>query len=389
MALQGTLDTFALPDVLHLLAATKKTGRLHLTSDRGAGSVWVDSGEPVAVVAEHAPLAVAPVDALFELLRFEHGDFAFEADERTDAAGPATSIDELIDGASALLAEWREIESVVPSLDAHVTLRRQLDGDVTISPDRWTTLVAVGSGSTVRAVGERLDLAELPVSRAVRELVELGVADIEVRAPEPEPVVEPVAVAASPPPAEPEVETTPVLAEPAAELVDPAPRELDDRLAAALERDEPAGEHDHTPDPAQSADRSEATGAPADALPTARPIRARRPRPRTLEVDAQPDHFVPLDLPGHMSPAVASAATAESEVDGQLDDLAAVFPGLGRRDVVLDAGAPEPLSSEAADEWAAGEPTLEEREASLSEALGDDAPIQRGLLLKFLGSGKS
>ena len=55
MALQGTLDTFALPDVLRLLAATRKTGRLRITGDRGTGSAWVDAGAVQAVEAPHAP----------------------------------------------------------------------------------------------------------------------------------------------------------------------------------------------------------------------------------------------------------------------------------------------------------------------------------------------
>src|SRR3954452_4303257 len=54
VALQGTLDTFALPDVLRLLASTKKTGRLHLTGNRGDGSVWVDTGDVVKVEASGA-----------------------------------------------------------------------------------------------------------------------------------------------------------------------------------------------------------------------------------------------------------------------------------------------------------------------------------------------
>ena len=41
LALQGTLDTFSLPDVLRLLATTSKTGRLRIDGDRGLGSVWL------------------------------------------------------------------------------------------------------------------------------------------------------------------------------------------------------------------------------------------------------------------------------------------------------------------------------------------------------------
>ena len=44
VALQGTLETFALPDVLRLLASTHKTGRLCLTGVDGSGSLWLEVG---------------------------------------------------------------------------------------------------------------------------------------------------------------------------------------------------------------------------------------------------------------------------------------------------------------------------------------------------------
>src|SRR5690606_38893718 len=118
LALQGTLDTFALPDVLHLLATTKKTGCLRLDGSRGSGTVHVDGGEVVAVAAAHAPLATELADALFELLRFEAGSFAFEADVGPEDRQPAAEVGSLLDAATALLQEWREIEAVVPSLEA-------------------------------------------------------------------------------------------------------------------------------------------------------------------------------------------------------------------------------------------------------------------------------
>ncbi|MGH2685947.1 MAG: DUF4388 domain-containing protein, partial [Actinomycetota bacterium] len=48
MALQGTLDTFALPDVLRLLASTAKSGCLRVRGSRGEGEIWFESGAVVA-----------------------------------------------------------------------------------------------------------------------------------------------------------------------------------------------------------------------------------------------------------------------------------------------------------------------------------------------------
>lgn len=41
MALQGDLDSFALPDVLRLLSTTTKGGRLAVASRIGSGEVWL------------------------------------------------------------------------------------------------------------------------------------------------------------------------------------------------------------------------------------------------------------------------------------------------------------------------------------------------------------
>ncbi len=96
VALQGTLDTFALPDVLRLLAATKKTGPLRLTGGRGTGSVWVTAGEVSAIEATHAPHASEPVDALFELLRFQDGAFTFDAEAVHDSPGRPTAVEDVL-----------------------------------------------------------------------------------------------------------------------------------------------------------------------------------------------------------------------------------------------------------------------------------------------------
>lgn len=396
VALQGTLDTFALSDVLRLLAATKKTGCLRITGGRGTGSIWVDGGGVSGIEAPHVPDATGSVDALFELLRFEEGSFTFDADATHDAPGSAEDIELLLAGAEETLREWRQIEAVVPSLDAWVTLRRILDTpEVSIEQAHWTTLVTVGSGATVRQMSEELDLAELPVSRAVRDLVERGLVDIEAS--------EPSGRAESAmPPGEPQV-VEPPSQEPAAttdeHVADEHPADDDEPtvdssagLPIAPERSAPAS----------AAVADEATvDAP---LPVARPLRARRARHELSSEDPAPAHrFVPLDLPGQgpavtYDPIEAIDDGDPDEAEFGLDDLAAAFPGLANRvaDPTHDdeelARQLATLSPRAADavRAAAEASTDEERDAALDEAEADaEEPINRGLLLKFLSSVKS
>lgn len=358
MALQGTLDTFALPDVLRLLAATKKTGCLRITGDRGTGSVWVSSGEVSALEAVDAPHATEPVDALFELLRFEEGSFTFDAEATYDHPGRPTEVELLLEQSEALLAEWRTIESVIPSLDGWVTLRRQLpQPEITLDQDSWTTIVAIGAGITLRRLGDDLTLSELPVSRAVKGLLEAGFVEIADAAPPTGPV------------------------------------SLFNGESAAPQRPLVAPRADETPtldDP-----------TPPPVTPSG--PRARRASKAVADAPAQPETFVPLDLPGHVVGASydQSEVAATSGPPTDADDLAAAFPGLANRATPTPALSAEEdeevakqlatLSPRAASaiRAAAEATTDEEREAALAVAEGDDQPLNRGLLLKFLSSVKS
>ena len=380
VALQGTLDTFALPDVLRLLAATKKSGRLRITGRRGTGDVWVTSGGVSAVEASAAPRATDLVDALFELLRFEEGSFAFDADVAHEDAGPTADIDDLLSQAEELLAEWRQISAVVPSLDAFVTLRRTLETPaVNITQEHWTTLVAVGGGSAVHSIGDVLDLPEIAVSRAVRDLVELGVVEIEAVAPAGTADV-PVAGATAPLPSEPSV-TQGAAPEPPPMVMDLPPLVLDRAEAAPLTQADLAAEPEED-----------------DALPVARPLRARRSKAAVAHEDEEPERFVPIEVPG-TGGAHAAALDADKAL-GELadDDLAAAFPGLANRtqepspedeELVRQMATLSPRAAQAV-RAAALAATDEERDAALDEAAEDgDGSINRGLLLKFLSSVKS
>jgi hypothetical protein len=185
VALQGTLDTFALADVLRLLATTAKTGRLRVEGDRGQGSVWLRDGTVMASSAERAIEGAPSEEVLFELLRFDEGAFDFELDELSPNGEQPEDVEVLLRDANALLSEWKDLEKVVPSLDHQVTLVGALPGaDVTINAEHWPTIVAVGTGRSVGELASVLTLGELGVTRKVRDLIELGVVSLDEPSPE-------------------------------------------------------------------------------------------------------------------------------------------------------------------------------------------------------------
>ncbi|MFP3905875.1 MAG: DUF4388 domain-containing protein, partial [Acidimicrobiales bacterium] len=180
MALQGTLETFALADVLRLLASTKKTGVLRIDGDRGNGSLSVVDGELVGASATGAPRAERPSEVLFELLRYGDGAFVFDSDtELTNRGEHHENVEEALADAEEQLREWREIEAVVPSPTRLVTLVPERGEDqITLTAQQWKAVVALGDGCTTAMLSERLGISELPASRVVRDLVELGAARV-------------------------------------------------------------------------------------------------------------------------------------------------------------------------------------------------------------------
>ncbi len=144
----------------------------------GRAAIWLDGGSIIASEASGAPLADGASEVVFELLRFKEGDFVFDADSLASDGGAPVEVEPTLDAAEAMLDEWKSIEAVVPSLSGWVSLSAELPSDeVTLDRDRWTEIVAIGGGITVGGLGDVLQLGELPVSRAVKELVELGLVD--------------------------------------------------------------------------------------------------------------------------------------------------------------------------------------------------------------------
>jgi hypothetical protein len=228
------LETFALADVLGLLATTAKTGELRVAGRRREGRLWFDQGE---VVGGRIGAVADPVDVLVELLRLEGGEFTFDMTARPQGDGPTRRVGEVLADAQARAIEWTEIERVVPSVDVAVNLVADVAGDeITLTADEWRVVVAVARRGSVRKVMFDLALSEIEVCRRIKTAVEAGL----------------VAVGAS----------VPVLAEGAddreaamlrrqlAEIGDPEPAPVPDAESVAEVDPEVAGEGSEGPGPA-------------------------------------------------------------------------------------------------------------------------------------------
>ena len=220
MSLEGSLETIALPEVLHLLSDTSKSGELLVSGDRGDGRLWFDAGRLSGFDVHRCS---DPADALFELLRASSGRFSFDAGMSRPESANGVGEDEngadvrpVLEVAQARLEEWSGIVAVVPSLQHKASLSPEAPREsVEISAEQWSLVVTIGEGRTVGDVLDRAGLPEFEGCRSLKTLVEDGLVavsepdelpvvaeDLPVEAEdlsvvnEPEPVDEPEAVSA-------------------------------------------------------------------------------------------------------------------------------------------------------------------------------------------------
>ena len=165
MALQGDLNSFALPDVLRLLSGTAKSGRLEVAGDNGAGEVYLQGGAILSATVTTAPHAGGPADVRYEMLRFDGGSFVFEEGEQS-GTGAHLDVEDAISEAEALVAEWADVETVVPSMKAWLALAPEIDEDLRVTPHQWRALAAIGGGGNVRDLAGALELTDLGIETA-------------------------------------------------------------------------------------------------------------------------------------------------------------------------------------------------------------------------------
>jgi hypothetical protein len=229
--LEGTLDAFSLPDIFQLLSYTKKTGTLHLRRDAQHGLVHVREGavtggrsdagcqalgrrivgaglvdddvlaEAVEKVLDEPGSGLAKAladsgrldgetlkrlaaeqatDAVFELLRWPDGDFAFVVDEHDpDDVGASLSVEEVVAEGQRRMDALAELTERIPSPTAVVSLAAAPWAEPAVSREEWSLLTlvdgrrSVGDLVLMAGTGEYVVISSL-ASLASRGLVALS-----------------------------------------------------------------------------------------------------------------------------------------------------------------------------------------------------------------------
>jgi Domain of unknown function (DUF4388) len=182
--LTGTLDDFTLDDVLRLIGGARRTGGLEVTREGGAGTLFFRDGAVSRAVrafgrrADATSPGRAIEDLTFDLMRRERGEFTWTPGTPAPA-GPEADLDvqELLRGVAGRLEELAEIQSLVPSEDAVLTMAPQPpEGavQINITPGEWRVLVLVDGHRSVREIAGAAHLDELGAMKLLYGLATAG-----------------------------------------------------------------------------------------------------------------------------------------------------------------------------------------------------------------------
>ena len=226
--LKGTLDDFTLPDIIRLLSNSKKTGSLEVERSAGQGTVYfregdvyfaessiskellgqklvksgvITSNQLMKALDEQAKsggrlgevlLASGLVfedqlenavraqieDAVFDLLRWELGEFSWTAGEAVEPeVALSVSVENLIMEASRRLDELDVIKRKIPSEQTVLNMAATPpEGavEINITPDEWRVMVLVNGNRSVLEIAETVGLDVFQAMRTLYGLVSAG-----------------------------------------------------------------------------------------------------------------------------------------------------------------------------------------------------------------------
>lgn len=170
-ALEGDLRSFSVVDVVTMLAATHKTGRLSVV---GAWDGWLQFHD--GDVADGAALGdTEPAVVTFHLMRLAEGAFSFEPTPHAIPVRPPIELATLVQGVEEVERAWREIEVVLPSRQVGLRLAPTLGrSSITLSPEQWAALVAIVDVGWLGGLSAHLGWGEFGCARTVKDLVDIG-----------------------------------------------------------------------------------------------------------------------------------------------------------------------------------------------------------------------
>lgn len=120
------------------------------------------------------------LDALFDLMRWRDGSYAFRAGDAASEKLPIDiPVDQLLVEVSRRQSEWDQIEATIPSLDMIPDfVLGGSSANAALEPDEFAVLASLDGHRTIRELADALGYSEFEAARIVYGLTLLGIVDV-------------------------------------------------------------------------------------------------------------------------------------------------------------------------------------------------------------------
>lgn len=121
------------------------------------------------------------LDALFEIIRWRYGAYAFTPDDiaRDQGVPLALVVDDALVEVSRRQQEWRELSQVIPDMSSVPSFRAgAATANAALEPDEFAVLASVDGERTVRDLAATLGYGEFEAARIIYGLNLLGIVDV-------------------------------------------------------------------------------------------------------------------------------------------------------------------------------------------------------------------
>ena len=175
MSLQGTLRTLGITEVLEFLADRSATGRLDINADSGSATYWMLRGEVADVDYDfERESGIDAAESTYYALSGLDGTFFFDEGEAPEHGTPTESVADVLARTADIAEGWSIVEEQIPSPQHELLRSDALDGSVTIEPEWWRAIEAIGSGCSSRALADALQMRALAASTMAADMARVG-----------------------------------------------------------------------------------------------------------------------------------------------------------------------------------------------------------------------
>jgi hypothetical protein len=172
----GDLSQIRLVDILSLLMAERKTGKVTLTKGHTLAEIFVEGGE----ISHATAGSRSGEEAVYHMMAWTVGRFAYVPDEKPDSKTIDTPTKQILATSTQRVREWERIRRAIPSMDMVFRIApRGDDDDMALKGSQWNVLRLLDGARTIREITRELGRGEMETLKTLHGLLQRGLIEAD------------------------------------------------------------------------------------------------------------------------------------------------------------------------------------------------------------------